>query len=92
MSDVLTVMGPATVPVSKSDLAALGFARVAATETGGAVDALLMGREAAASASELSGFGARALYTAEHEDLKEVTAEAYAGVLKTFLEKASTEG
>ncbi len=92
MSDVLAVMGPAKVPVSKVDLAALGFARRAATETGGAVDALLMGPSAAASAPELTGFGARTLYTAEHEDLNEATAEAYANVLSTFLERANAEG
>ncbi len=92
MSDVLAVIGPASVPVAKSDLAALGFAHRAASEAGGAVDALLLGPEAAAGAAELTGFGARCLYTVEHADLKEYTAEAYAGAVRRFLERASAEG
>ncbi len=92
MSDVLTVIGPASVPLLKADLTALGFARAAAADTGGACDALLVGRDAAAAAREASRFGARTLYTVEHGDLADYTAEAYAAVLKAFLGKASGEG
>ena len=92
MASVLVVIGPASVPVPKGDLAALGFARTAAVDTGGACDVLLLGSAAEAGARELSRCGARTLYTVAHDDVGDYTAEAYGAALKAFLETASSEG
>jgi electron transfer flavoprotein alpha subunit len=85
MSDVLIILGPASQPVKKTDLAAFGFASAAVERTGGAFDALFLGPASPAAARELSRLGARKLFVFDHPDLASYTAEAYAAAVAGFL-------
>ena len=86
MTDTLAVLAPATSPVKKSELAALGCAASIAASTGGNWDLLALGPAAVSVASELADRGARRVLHANHEDLESWTAEAYAAALAQLLE------
>lgn len=84
-ADVLIVVGPASNPVKRADLAALGFGTSLSDATGGAFDIVTIGSEARESAEELATYGARSVYSVSHADVTEYTAEAYAAALGSFL-------
>ncbi len=85
-SDILIVIGPASSPVKKGDLAALGLGKAASEKTGGAFDALVLGPHAAEAAAEVAPHGARTVFTLDHPDLATYTAEAYARAAHAFLD------
>ena len=85
LPDVLIVIGPADASVRKADIAALGFGKQAAEKLGGALDILLLGPAAAEAAPSIARFGARRIFTADHQDLKAYTGEAYAAALAEFV-------
>ncbi len=60
-------------------------AKIVAGETGGSIDAVLVGAGAAASAGRIKGFGLRHIYTVEDELLVNYSTEGYAGVLASLV-------
>lgn len=84
-AEVLIVVGPASSPVKRGDLAALGFGKSLADATGGAFDLVAIGSEAPQAAAELVRYGARTVFSVSHADVAEYTAEAYAVALSGFL-------
>jgi electron transfer flavoprotein alpha subunit len=67
MTDVLVVAELLEGGMRKSTLSAIAFARQVAGETGGSYDVLAIGEGADNAASQLSGYGARKILTAEIE-------------------------
>jgi electron transfer flavoprotein alpha subunit len=86
MSNVLVVIGPATSPLRKGDLAAVGFAGAASEASGGAFDLLLLGPEAVSASADASKLGARGVYTLSSDELASFTAEAYSAAIAAFLD------
>lgn len=85
MSDTLIVIGPASDPIKKGDLAALGFGQKAAEMSDGTFDVLVLGMASEKAAAGLAPFGARKIYPLKHGDLEEYTAEAFATAVYSFL-------
>ncbi len=67
MTDVLVVAELLEGGMRKSTLSAITFAKQVAEGTGGAYDVLAIGEGADNAASQLAGFGARKIFTAEIE-------------------------
>ncbi len=86
MSDVLVVIGPATSPLRKGDLAAAGFAEAAVQASGGAFDLLLTGPEAPAAAADAAKLGVRRVYTLSGGELAFSTPEVCAAAVAAFLD------
>jgi electron transfer flavoprotein alpha subunit len=85
--DVLIVVGPAPSSVRKIDRAAIGFGKQAADLLSGEFDLLLLGPMAETAVSEFNSFGARKIYTLNHADLTDYTAEAYTSAVANFAEE-----
>lgn len=81
MSNVLIVIVPGGSQASRSELAAVGFGRLAAEKAGGAFDVLVLGPNAKAAAPSLAQTGARRVLVGDHADLKENTGEALAAAI-----------
>lgn len=76
MADVLIAVIPSGPQASRSELAAVGFGRLAADKAGGAYDVLVLGPNATSAAANFTKLGARRVLTADHTDLKQNTGEA----------------
>jgi len=85
MPDVLIVIGAVAGPVSKGDLAAVGFGEMLAEKSGGAVDILMLGPTTEDGESVVAHLGVRNIYVLGHADLESYTAEAYATAVVAFL-------
>ncbi len=85
MSDILIVMGPASDPVSKGNLAAVSFGKLAAEKSGGSLDLLILGQITEENQRKASYLGAHKVWVLNHPDLEPYTAEAYAGAVVAFL-------
>ena len=83
-TDVLIVVGPTPSSPRKIDRAAIGFGKQAAHLIVGQFDLLLLGPAAASAAPQFAHFGARKVYTLDHEELADYTAEAYASAVTCF--------
>ena len=82
--DVLVIVGPTASTLRKIDTAAIGFGKRAAELLSGEFDLLLLGPLAAGAAHQFVPFGARKIYTLDHADLADYTAEAYTGAMVHF--------
>jgi electron transfer flavoprotein alpha subunit len=82
--DVLVILGPTASALRKIDTAAIGFGKRAAELLSGEFDLLLLGPLAAESAPQFVSFGARKIYTLDHADLADYTAEAYTSAVVHF--------
>ena len=89
MQNTLAVIAPLTTgrgnAVSKAALSVLGIACRAVEASDGELDIVLLGPGGETAAADVVSFGARSVYTVDHDDLKEYTAEAYARALEEFL-------
>jgi electron transfer flavoprotein alpha subunit len=83
MSDVLVISCPTTSTPSRSDLAAIGFARQVAEPLGAACDCLVLGPLASEVAAELAKYPLRKVLVADHADLANPTGEARATAIAT---------
>jgi electron transfer flavoprotein alpha subunit len=67
----------------------IGAARLIAENTGGSIDAVLIGEGAAGAADSLKEYGLRTLYTNEEEILKSYSTEGYAAFLSDLIGETS---
>ena len=85
MTDVLAVLTAAGQPVGTVERSALEFASRLATAGEGAWDVLVLGSGAAEAGADLCRAGARRVFTLEHDDLEQPTAEALSAALERCL-------
>jgi electron transfer flavoprotein alpha subunit len=83
MADCLIAIVPAGPHASRSELAAIGFGRLAAQRAGGSLDLLVLGPHAAEASRGVAQLGARKVLVADHPDLVQNTGEALAAAIAT---------
>jgi electron transfer flavoprotein alpha subunit len=81
MADCLVAIIPGAARASRSELAAIGFAKLVAEKAGGAFDILILGPQAQRATGSVTNRGARAVLVAEHADLAQPTGEALAAAI-----------
>lgn len=69
----------------------IGAGRLIAKNTGGAIDAVVIGEGAAGAAESLKGFGLRTIYMNEEEPLKRYSTEGYAAFLADLVAETAPE-
>jgi electron transfer flavoprotein alpha subunit len=67
----------------------VGAGRLVAENTGGSIDAILIGEGAARAAESLKDFGLRKIYVNEEEPLKRYSTEGYAGFLADLVSETA---
>lgn len=83
--DVLIIVESVLGPIRSADLVAVGFGKLAAQQSGGALDVLMLGPTSEDDRKAVSHLGARNVYVLEHADLESYTAEAFSAAAVAFL-------